>query len=157
MTTYADLGEWALATLKATTAVTDLVQAGVDGVLESGDVSNLKLEEWQKARRDVATTDKVLAVFVQDTGEIPRAGQRESTFSVWVYDRGLAYSNIRTVREAVLTALLGQPVSLVRSALIVAVDFRGRTGHAIDSDFDLDLERVDLFGPVVAIEPDEYA
>ena len=154
MATYKDLGEWALATLKATAAVTDLVYAGASAVLESGDVSNTDLEGWQKARRDAGQTSKVLAVFIMDTGETQA---RTSSCYVFIYDRGSTYANIRTVREAVIETLKGEPVSLVRSSFVVSVDYQSRTGHAIDRDFDLDFERIVFSGPVLATEPDQYA
>ncbi len=154
MAIYSDMGEWALATLKAAASVTALVFSGASAVLESGDVSNVDLENWQKKRREAGQTTKVLAVFVMDTGE---TDARKSSCYVFVYDRGSKYTNIRAVRDAVIDALVGQPVSLVRSAYVVSVEKQSRTGHAIDRNFDLDFERIVFSGQVIALEPDEYA
>ena len=154
MPPYNDLGEWALYTLKNTAAVTALVYAGADAIVESGDVSNADLEAWQAARRNAGITNKVLAVFVMDTGE---SDSRIASCMVFVYDRGASYANIRATREAVISALVGQPVALPRDAYIVSVDYSARTGHAIDQDFDLDFERVLFSANVLGREPDLYA
>lgn len=151
-----DLGEWALETLKATTAVTDLVFAGDAAVLESGELSAKLLEQWQKERRDAVETSKVLAILVMDTGDRKVDKDRQVSCSVFIYDRGGSYDNIRMLREAVLLALLGQPVTLPRDAYVVAVRYDERTGHAIDETFDLDFERVDFYGPLALITPDVY-
>ena len=151
MTTYADLGAWALARLKATAAVTDLVIGGAARVLEAGDVTAEALAEAQKTRRETEQTPKVLAVAVQDLGEEEFAAR----CAVFVYDR-YGYENIRVVREAIITALVNQPALLVRDALVNAVAYAGRSGHAIDVDFDLDLERINFSGALV-VERDCYA
>lgn len=153
MTTYADLSAWALARLRATAAVTDLVMVndGVVQVLEAGDVTAEALAEAQKTRRATAQTAKVLAVAVQDLGE----EEFVARCAVFVYDR-YGYANIRVVREAVIAALVNQPALLVRGAMVNAVAYAGRSGHAIDVDFDLDLERINFSGALV-VERDWYA
>lgn len=154
-----DLGEWALETLKVTTAVTDLLVGGVDAVLESGELTSALLDAWVKQRLDDAgLTGLALALVVVDTGERETDKGRIASCSVFIYDRGSPspYSAIRDAREAVLTALLDQPVVLTRDAQIVSVKHEGRTGHEIAPEFDLDFERVDLYGPILAFEPDVY-
>jgi len=75
-------------------------------------------------------------------------------FAVFVYDR-YGYTNIRTVREAIISALVNEPAVLVRGALVIGVQYEGRSGHAIDVDFDLDLERIEFSGALV-VERDCY-
>lgn len=148
---YQDLGAWALARLKATAPVTSLVVEGAVNVLEAGDLTAETLTAAQEARRASGATGQVLAVVVQDLGE----KDFTASCAIFVYDR-YGYANIRTVREAIITALVNQPALLVRDAWINQVKYAGRSGHAIDVQFDLDLERVDFSGALIA-ERDIYA
>jgi hypothetical protein len=156
MTVYADLSAWALARLKATGDVTALVVGGADNIVESGELHAKDLQSAQETRRDSADQARVLAIVVMDTGET--GGQkRAASCSTFVYDRRAGYGNIRSVREAVISALVNQPVVLKRNAAIVQVEYRGRTGHEQFQDFDLDFERVDFGGPLALQNRDEYA
>lgn len=148
---YADLGAWALARLKAATAVTTLVVGGAANVLEAGDLTSETLTAAQETRRAAAATTKVLAVVVQDLGE----KNFTASCAVFIYDR-YGYANIRTIREAIIAALVNKPALLVRDACVNQVAYAGRSGHAIDVQFDLDLERVDFNGALIA-ERDIYA
>ncbi|MBN1261086.1 MAG: hypothetical protein JXB35_10435 [Anaerolineae bacterium] len=160
MAEHADLSSFALATLRAAAGVTALVVDGASGVVESGDLDAQTLEAAQLTRRGlaVAKRGKALAVLVQDLGEQPQGETRQAACSVFVYDRGAGYANIRTVREAVITALLHEPVRLVRGAGIVALSYSGRSGHLRFDDFDLDYEQIDFGGPLVfAANQDTYS
>jgi len=84
-------------------------------------------------------------------------GVRFARCSVFVLDRRKGYTNIRIVREQILEALLTRNVPLPRSAYIVKLRSAGRGGHETMINYDLEFERVDLFGPIKAIEPDEYS
>lgn len=148
---YADLGAWALARLKAAAPVTNLVVGGAANVLEAGDLTSETLSAAQETRRAAGATGKVLAVVVQDLGE----KSFTASCAVFVYDR-YGYANIRTIREAIIAALVNQPALLVRDACVNQVAYAGRSGHAIDVQFDLDLERVDFNGALIA-ERDKYA
>lgn len=154
-----DLAAWTLATLKATAAITDLLVGGPDGVLESGELSAKSLKAWEKTRLETpALQGRVLAVLTVDTGEQKKDNEFTASCSVFVYDRGSPspYSVIRPMREAVLTALLDQNVLLPRGAVIVSTKYAGRTGHDVFVEFDLDFERIDLYGPIVTTSPDSY-
>jgi len=151
MTVYADLGAWALAKLKATATVTALVVNGAALVLEAGDVTAAALDAAQETRRENGQTTRVLSVVVQDFGE----RNLVASCAVFVYDR-YGYANIRVVREAIITALVNCPVILARDALVNQVRYAGRSGHAIDAQFDLDLERIAFSGEIVT-ENDYYA
>ena len=151
MTEHADLGAWALATLRANESVTALITDGAAGVVESGELSSKDLQDAQASRRESGETGKVLAVLVMDTGEAGRT-DRVAACSVFVYDRGRGYGSIRAVREAAIDALANQPVSLTRDAFIVRVRYAGRTGHQRFEQFDLDYERVDFEGPLTFSE-----
>ena len=144
MATYSDLGQWALATLKANVALLALVVDGADGVFESGKLIGRDLELAQKTRLDSSGAE-VLAIQTIDTGEHALI----ATCSVFICDRGQGYASTRTAREAVISALINQPVVLARGAHIVQVQYVGRTGHARYSDFDLYYERVDFEGALV--------
>jgi hypothetical protein len=159
MVEQTDLGKWVWTTLKATTAITDLLVAGADAVLESGELSAKALAAWNKERLETpALQGRALAVLVVDTGEQKKDNEFTATCSIFIYDRGSAspYSSIRAMREAVLTALLDQNVLLPRGAVIVSTKYSGRTGHDVFVEFDLDFERVDLNGPIVTTSPDVY-
>jgi hypothetical protein len=158
MTVYADLGLWVLATLRATPAVTALVMDKIvhnnavqRGIIEAGDVTAELLNVAQEARRKSGQTQQVLAIVVQDLGEEEFVAQ----CAVFIYDR-YGYANIRAAREAIITALVNQPVQLARGALVNALAFSSRSGHAIDAQFDLDIERIIFSGPLV-VERDCYA
>ena len=158
MTVYADLGLWALATLRANTTVIARVMDQfvfrdvlVRGILEAGDITAEHLSAAQDERRRTGAVDKALAIVVQDLGEEGFTAQ----CAVFVYDR-YGYANIRAAREAVIAALINLPARLARGALISEVRFAGRTGHAIDVQFDLDIERITFSGPLI-VERDCYA
>lgn len=148
---YADLGAWVLAKLRATAAVTALVMGGSAGIIEAGDLTAEALTAAQESRRETAATSKVLAVVVMDTGE----RDFTATCRIFIYDR-YGYTNIRTVREVVITALVNCPVRLLRNACINQVKYAGRSGHAISQPFDLDLEALDFSGSLI-VERDIYA
>ena len=150
MTTYADLGLWALATLRATPLVVACVE-NANAILEAGDVTSERINAAQEARRENKRTHQVLAIVVQDLGEEDFVAQ----CAVFVYDR-YGYSNIRAARVAIIDALVNQPARLAREALVNAVQFTSRSGHAIDVQFDLDIERIIFSGPLV-VERDCYA
>ncbi len=152
MATYKDLAEWALATLSADSDVTDLVIAGTSGVFESGQLSPQDLDVAEASRLELGGDSllKVLAVLVMDTGEGGAPGaQRLARFRVFVFDRRRGYTNIRTMREAVIVSLLNKSASLVRDAYGVKLGYAGRDGHTRLEDFELDYEQIDFAGPLV--------
>jgi len=155
MTEYTDLGAWALATLQAASDVTDLVVGGADGILGSGELSAELLQTAQQTRRE-SGEDKVLAVLVTDTGEKPASHRWEASCIVGICDRGHAYTNIRTLREAVIEALVGHSALLARAAVVNHTSYGGRGGHDILTEFDLDYEWVRISGPLVT-EEEYYA
>ena len=148
METYYDLAQWAIATLQANNDVVDLVVDREDGVLESGDLDPKLLEEAQRRRRDDNLSGSVLSILVMDTGERGTAGKRTTRCSVYVCDRNGGYGRIRAAREAVLKALLDEPINLVRDTHIVKVWYVNRSGHQKFADFNLDYERIDFEGPL---------
>lgn len=154
MAVYDDLALWALAVLRANTDVTDLVIEGATGIVESGDLSGEDLQAAQATRRETGEVGKVLAVLVMDTGESGGVSGKTASCSIYVYDRG-GYSNIRAAREAVITALLNQPVSLARGAYIVQAQCTARSGHGKFEEFNLDFERVDFRGVIHHDESDD--
>lgn len=147
MAIYNDLAQWALAALQADANVTALVVNGAVGVVESGEIDPKVLEDAQRTRRSEGWTTRVLTVFVMDTGERGSPGNRTTSCSVYVCDRA-GYGRIRLVREAVLTALLDLPISLVRDAHIVKVHYAKRSGHQKFDEYNLDFERIDFEGPL---------
>lgn len=158
MTVYADLGLWVAATLRANASVTALVVDNfvlhnqvVRGIIEAGDITAEHLTAAQGERRRLGQTERVLAIVVQDLGEDDFTAQ----CAVFVYDR-YGYGNIRAAREAIIAALVNLPAQLARGALISAVKFAGRSGHAIDVQFDLDIERITFSGALI-VERDCYA
>ena len=158
MTEYADLGAWALAMLRADENVTALVvdkfilrDAIARGIIEAGDVTSEHINVAQEERRHNALPGRVLAIVVQDLGEEAFTAQ----CAVFIYDR-YGYTNIRAVREVIIDALVNQPARLARGALVNAVQFAGRSGHAIDVQFDLDIERITFSGALI-VERDCYA
>lgn len=161
VTRYLDLGAWALEMLKASTAVCDLVVGGADGVMEAGYVSGTVISEAEQTRRDMIerhaqnADSRVLAVVVQDFGEVKRGGGRASSCGVFIYDR-YGYERIRAAREAVISAIVNRAANFVRDADCVQVRYWDRIGHAIDATFDVDFERVRFLAPLVA-ELDIYA
>ena len=154
MATYDDLALWALALLRANTDVTDLVIEGATGIVESGNLSGEDLQAAQMTRREAGDTEKVLAVLVMDTGETGGVSGKTASCSIYIYDRG-GYSNIRAVREAVIIALLNQPVSLARGAYIAQAQHAARSGHGKFEEFNLDFERVDFRGLIHHDESDD--
>lgn len=155
-TEYNDLATWALAVLKNSDDVCDLVVGGEDGILETGQLSAQALQAAQTTRReDEDNAGQVLAVVVWEKGEGERERTRTAYVSVLIYDRGKGYSNIRVMREAVITALVGQCVLLVRGAMVNHIRHIGRSGHWILEEFDVDAERLD-FGGLLIAEHDEY-
>ena len=158
MTEYADLGAWALATLRAdanvAAAVIDkfiLRDVVARGIIEAGDVTAEHLSVAQDERRKEGQTEKVLAIVVQDLGEENFTAQ----CAVFIYDR-YGYANIRAARAVIIDALVNLPAQLARGALVNAVEFAGRSGHAIDVQFDLDIERITFSGALI-VERDCYA
>lgn len=150
----ADLSEWVLDTLRASAEITGLLVDGAAGVIESGDLSPEDLKQAQQRRRDLGPSGAglLLALLVMDTGE-RRVGEGRGVFcSVFIYDRNSGYGNIRAMRDVVIDTLVGQPVTLDRDALVVALQYASRSGHLNFDDFDLDFERVDFLGPLVAEE-----
>jgi len=152
--TYDDLAQWALALLRDTVGVTALVVAGASGVVESGALSAEDLQDAQVARRESGESGDVLAILVMDTGETGAVSGKVASCSVFVYDRG-GYSNIRAAREAVIIALINQPVSLARDGYIVQTQYVARSGHIKFQQFNLDCERVDFRGAVHHDESDD--
>lgn len=158
-TEYADLGAWALATLRADANVTAVVvdqfllrDVVVRGIIEAGDVTSEHLSVAQEERRKADyLPQRVLAIVVQDLGEEEFTAQ----CAVFIYDR-YGYTNIRVAREVIIDALVNRPATLARGALVSEVKFAGRTGHAIDVQFDLDIERITFSGALV-VERDCYA
>lgn len=164
-TIYADLAAWAVATLQATSAVTTLVVDGASGIVESGELEPQQVQAAQTKRRNIpppapgapAVQSPVLAIVAQDLGEEERGGKRWTTVAVMLYDRGQGYSNIRAAREAVLAALINQPVRLPRWAGVVQVQYLERSGHMRFAESDLDFEQIIMGGPLVyAGSPDLY-
>lgn len=156
MAEYPDLATWALEKLQATAAVTDLVVGGAASIAATGKLTARLLDTNQAARRDSADPDRVLAIIVWDRGEgRGRGGGRSVLCSVFLHDRGAAYANIQAVREVVISALIDHPVLFARDAQTVATKYVARTGHQRFDEFDLDFERIDFEGPLVA-EFDSY-
>lgn len=152
MTTYKDLAEWALATLSADSGVKALVFAGVEGIFEAGQLSPRELDEAEESRLEAGGGSllKVLAVLVMDTGEGGAPGaQRVARVRIFVFDRRKGYTNLRSVWEAVIAALLNKSASLVRDAYVVKLGYAGRDGHMRLDDFELDYEQIDFVGPLV--------
>lgn len=147
MPDYSDLGAFLLAQLRASAAVTALVVGGAARILDAGELTGALLSAAEKERQ-ASKAAQVLALVVMDTGESGPEGGKTATASVFIYDRQRAYANIRTAREAVVTAVVNQGVPLVRGALIVQVGYAGRSGFVQFEDFDLDYERVDCAGPL---------
>ena len=144
-TEHKDLGEKLLALLRVSAAVTGLVVGSSDSVLEAGYLTGELLNANELTRRTNGT-DKVLAVVVVDTGERGSIGSKTGSASVYLYDRQRGHDNIRPAREAIITALINQPVLLARDAYMVGIGVAGRTGFVQLEDFDLDYERVDFAG-----------
>lgn len=150
MTEYADLGAWAYARLSASTEVAALVMAGM--TMEAGELTADDINAAQTARHSAGETGKVLAIVVIDTGQ----EQTTASCSVLIYDR-YGYTNIRTAREAIITALINCPARLARNATISEVKFSGRSGFgfSLDPKVDMDFERVDFEGRILT-ETDTY-
>ena len=145
VTEYTDLAAFVLAKLQATSAVTDLVVNGAVGILDAGELTGAILNAAEKTRQ-ASKAAQVLTMVVVDAGETGAEGRKTATASVFIYDRQRGYSNIRLVREAVITALVNQGMALVRSAYIRQVFYASRTGFVQFEDFDLDYEGVALSG-----------
>ena len=146
MDAYSDLAAWAIAKLRSDTVVVAAVVGGADNILESGEVDPQTLDDAQRARRTTGE-DQVLSIFVMDTGESGNVGTRRGTFSVFVCDRG-GYGRIRGARDAVLSALAGEPVNLTRGRHVVMVRVESRTGHLKFTEYNLDFERIDCAGQI---------
>ena len=156
MVVYSDLASWALAILRDTDAVCSLVVGGDAGIIETGQLTPQMLQEAQATRReDEECASQVLAILVWDLGESGAERERTASFAVLVYDRGKGYANIRGAREAVVQALVGQNALLVRGAMVTSVRYVERSGHWNVEMFDIDTERIDFSGRLVA-ELDEY-
>lgn len=142
----ADLGEDLLTKLRLATPVLARVMNGASGVLEAGALTPRMLTDYDAQRTAAGTPAqvRVLALVVVDRGEQARQGQVAA--SVFIYDRHRGYTNIRAVRELVISALAGCPVTLPRGTYVVKTDLEGRSGHLQDDMFDLDLERIDFTG-----------
>jgi len=141
----ADTAEYALAVLKGTTAVTDLVIGGVENVLETGDSSPKTLADAQVTRRDTGNPAKVLAITVQDSGEKAQDAQTtEQWVSVWIFDRERGYSNIRKATQAVFGALHGKSTPLTSPftgrTVAVTLELEARTGHRMERSLEVDFE-----------------
>lgn len=143
----ADVAEYALAYLKATSAVTDLVMEGSAGIFESGDLDMQHLADIEAIRRDAATPTLLLAIVVQDAGEKALDERRHNQrTTVWLYDRQRGYTNIKTVRKQVYLALRGRSDVLSdpyigRTAMIQLL-FQGRTGHRHEGRMAVDFETI---------------
>lgn len=153
-----DLGEWVLDHLRTDTNVTSLVMDADAGIIESGELMSKDVEEAERERLEDDDTLGTLAlrVLVQDTGEYQFEGDIFARCSVFVFDRRKAYRNIRAVREAILSSLVSKSVPLTRDAYIVKLRHMGRSGHATMENFDLEYERIDVQGQILALEPDRY-
>ena len=153
-----DLGEWVLSHLKADTTVTSLVMDAAVGFIESGELMSKDVEEAERIRleSDATLGTLTLRVLVQDTGEYQFEGDIFARCSVFVLDRRKGYRNIRAVREAILSSVVARSVNLTRDAYIVKLRHMGRSGHATMQNFDLEYERIDLQGQILALEPDIY-
>jgi len=150
MTVYADLGAWALATLRATPGVVGLVVGGAARILEAGEIALAELAAAQNERREHAENNRVLEIMVQDLGEEGMV----SRCVVHIHDR-YGYTNIRTAREEVIKALVNQPAALARDAFVIAVQYESRSGHTIAEKLDADMEYIIFSGTLVA-ERDSY-
>ena len=141
----ADVAEYALAALKATSAVTDLVIGGADGIFESGDCTANSLATAEITRRDGGNPAKILGMVVQDAGEKALDAQRtEQRVAVWFYDRQRGYTNIRAAREQVYLALQSKSTALTsplddRTA-VITIEMESRTGHRHEHSFEVDFE-----------------
>lgn len=153
----ADVAQFTLAYLKATSAVTDLVIDGAAGIFESGDLTMQQLAENETTRRDAETPTKLLAIVVQDAGENAADEMRHNQrVAVWLYDRERGYTNIRAVRKQVYLALQGRSSALDdpytgRSTMIYLL-FQRRTGHMHEPRMAVDFESLS-FSSEVHLEP----
>lgn len=143
----ADVAEYVLGHLKDTSAVTDLVMGGADGIFESGELDMKHLAAIEEERRENSTPTLLLAMVVQDAGETALDERRHrQQVSVWLYDRQRGYTDIRTVRKRVYLALRGRSQALTdpyvgRSAMIQLL-FQGRTGHRHEHRMAVDFETI---------------
>lgn len=152
----ADCAEYALDLLRATSAVTDLVMAGEDGIFESGDLDMTRLSEIEEQRRQDATPGLVLAVVVQDAGaEAESEIRHRQRVRVWVYDRQRGYTNIRTMRKQVYLALQGRTSALTDPltgrSVMVGLLFQNRTGHRFERRMNVEFENI-LFASAVDLD-----
>ena len=147
----ADLAEFVLAKLKATSAVTDLIFDGVDGISEPGQPIKGKfavdyLADAEQRRREAGTPAQLLAILVQDAGEKAENEMRHTPrVAIYLYDRGQGRANIRAIRKFIDDALHGQTTPLDDSPTSrqwVRLEFDERTGHSYDYVLVLDYEKL---------------
>lgn len=149
----ADIAEYALTTLRATSAVTDLVIAGASGIFESGDCDADTLATAEVTRRDDGNPARILGVVVQDAGEKALDARRsEQRVAVWLFDRQRGYANIRLAREQVYLALQSKSTALTsphagRTAAIT-IELEARTGHRHEHALAVDFELVTFMAMV---------
>ena len=142
----ADLAEFVLAKLKATSAVTDLILDGENGIFEPGELTPAYLADAEQRRRDVGTPAKLLGVLVQDAGEKAENEMRHTPrVAIYLYDRGQGRTNIRAIRTPINEALHGQTTPLDDAPMSrqwVRLEFDERTGHQHDYVLVLDYEKL---------------
>jgi hypothetical protein len=141
----ADVAAYVLTTLRATSAVTDLVMEADAGIFESGDCGSDALAAAETTRRDDGNPAKVLALVVQDAGEKTLDARRsEQRANVWFFDRQRGYANIRAVRQQVYQALQGKSTALTSPyddrSVVITIEMESRTGHRHEHALEVDYE-----------------
>lgn len=153
----ADVTEYVLETLRAASAVTNLVVNGANGIFESGELDMDQLAENETTRRNAATPEKLLAIVVQDAGETADDEMyHQQRVGIWLYDRQRAYTNIRAVRNQVYLALQRKSSALedpcVGRTAMLGLLFKSRTGHMHERRMAVDFETISFISPVM-VEP----
>ena len=152
----ADTTEFVLATLKATSAVTDLVMAGASGIFETGELDADQLAGVEEDRREAGDPAKILAILVRDAGEkAENEMQHTQRVEVYLYDRERGYANIRLARKQVRLALKDQSTALddplTGRGVMEALFFEERSGHLTDRWSNLDYEQI-IFEALVSLD-----
>ena len=140
-----DVAAYVLMTLRATSAVTDLVVSDEAGIFESGDCTADALANAEITRREAGNPAKVLALVVQDAGEKALDARRtEQRTNVWLFDRQRGYANIRTVRRQIYLTLQSKSTALTfpydGQSAMVDMEMESRTGHRHEHMLSVDFE-----------------
>lgn len=152
----ADTTEFTLATLKATSAVTNLVMDGAAGIFETGELDADHLAGIEEERRQAGNPSKILAILIRDAGEKAKNEmQHTQRVEIYLYDRECGYANIRLARKQVYLALKDKSTALddplTGRGTMDALSFEDRTGHLTDRWSNLDYEKV-TFEALVSLD-----